>query len=80
MTLAVQDLLDAPDLPLKLDAARKLLDLEAELLSAGGDAYPEPIVHRTEAIHPASFPGLAIPHAALFDEAANLAYLKCLLA
>lgn len=30
MALAVQDLLRAPDLPLKLDAARRALDLEAE--------------------------------------------------
>lgn len=54
--------------------------VEQHLLPSGTDVYPEPAVHADGQIRPAGFPDLAIPHAALFDEAANLTFLRNLLA
>ena len=54
--------------------------VEQHVLPSGADAYPAPVLVTGGEIHPASFPDLVIPHAALFDEAANLAFLRTLLA
>lgn len=53
--------------------------LEPHILPPDCDAYPDATVHTDGEIRPASFPGLVIPHAALFDEAANLEFLRTLL-
>jgi Uma2 family endonuclease len=53
--------------------------IEQFLLPEGGEVYQlaEKLAHGD--IKPASFPGLAIPLAALFEDAANLAFLRSIL-
>ena len=53
--------------------------IEQHVLPDGADAYPHPTVHTGGEIRPASFPGLAVPHAACFDDTANLEFLRTLL-
>lgn len=53
--------------------------VEQQVLPEGADTYPEPRIHAQGEIRPASFPDLVVPHAALFEEAANLEFLRTLL-